>query len=360
VQQIKKRPNCFLIPMHNEEQVIVHTLNSLRLAKIQMSDVYLVDDGCTDNTLKKLREIRFADDHILSLSPNVGKSKALITLFTELKLGDKYNWVNILDADTRVSTNYMEELRKTLRHLPEGYVAVCSKVLSDRSVWNLFVAYRALDYCLSHRVYKAAQGHVGAITVIPGCGSTFSTEVFAKLCLTSDNTIITEDMDWTAELHQNNLGKIHYQDTLTVVTQDPNNTESYIKQMHRWFRGAWQVARKRKMWKILKSRVNAELGALLLEGIFYSVTFLISLGLFLLHKHMPLATFFVLLDLVIFYTWCFLSALVELDLRILLYSLVFYPIRILNCLIFLGSFFEIIIFRFDRRNKLNWNKVLRY
>lgn len=358
-----KRLHCFLVPLHNERKVLRNTIISLLRAGVVWEDMYFVDDGSTDETFDLLNKITFPHlsmFNMLYLAKNVGKTGALITAFTHFKLAEKYEWMNTLDGDTQLRVDYMKNLTPILNDQPKSIAALASRVCSVGSSWNPFVSYRVYEYWLMQQAYKRAQGHLNILTVLPGCGTTFRTEIFEILSNTPDPSMLTEDMDFTIRIHREKLGKLIYSHDTVVITQDPGSLRDYKKQNKRWFEGGWQVYLKHKMWQVFKSKINAETSFLFVEGLFFSALFvfaLVAATCGVLHNFVH---YFFLFDTFIFSLLGIAAALAEWNIRLILYMPVFYLCRVTKCIVFLNSFLRIVILRVDRTEKLQWNKVKRY
>lgn len=358
-----KRLHCFLFPLHNEELVLYKTIYSLHKAGVAWEDMYFVDDGSTDKTFELLNRITFPHlsmHNMLYLNPNVGKTRALVTAFKHFKLAEKYEWINTCDGDTLLSPNYLKELVPLLNDVSKSTAAIASRVCSLKNGWNFYTTYRTWEYWLMQVTYKRAQGYVNCVTVLPGCGTTFRTEVFEKLSNELRPDILTEDMLWTIRIHLEGLGKILYADKLRVWTQDPDRLKSYWKQNVRWFQGGWQVFRELKMWQIFKNKINAETSFLFGEGIFFSSLFVFCLVSLFTGWFPALVHYFFLFDLLVFLSLTIIGAFWELDQRLIIWMPLFYILRAIKCYIFLYSFVKIMLFKSDKRKALKWNKVARY
>ena len=343
--------------------MIIKTLQSLVNAGVAWEDMYFVDDGSTDNTVEILTRSTFPYlpmFNILSLTPNVGKTQALVTAFKHFELAEKYEWVNTCDGDTLLAPDYLKKLIPLLKDASTSTAAIASRVCSIKNSWNAYTSYRTWEYWLMQVTYKRAQGYINCITVLPGCGTTFRTEVFHKLSQKLQPEILTEDMLWTVRIHLEGLGRTLYAHSLRVYTQDPDRIKSYFKQNCRWFQGGWQVYREQRMWEVSKSKINAETSFLFGEGVLFSLLFVFSFVAAAFGWFPALTHTFFLFDITVFLAMTFLGALFELDERLIVWLPFFYLLRILKCFIFLHSFVKIVIFQSDKRKALKWNKVARY
>ncbi len=361
--KLVKRPHAFLFPLHNEEKVLRRTIVSVIKAGVAWEDIYFVDDGSTDQTFDFLNQITFPYlpmGNVLYLKDNVGKTKALVTAFHYFKLVEKYDWVNTCDGDTLIAPDYMQKLLPILAAEPRTTAALASRVCSLKDSWNAYTSYRTWEYWLMQVTYKQAQDYINCLTVLPGCGTTFRTEVFDHLTKDLRPDILTEDMLWTIRIHLEKLGKLRYVSALKVYTQDPDRMISYFKQNCRWFQGGWQVYRELSMWKIGKNKINAETSFLFGEGVFFSALFTFAWFCLFAGWFPTFTHYFFWADCLLFSGLTIIGALLELDIRLIFWMPFFYILRIIKCFIFLHSFIKIMIFKTDKVIALKWNKVERY
>jgi glycosyltransferase involved in cell wall biosynthesis len=108
-----------VIPLYNEDESIIPLSHEIRkaLSRINIDyEVILVDDGSTDNSLQKLKEITRTDNRFkyLSFRKNYGKSAALYEGFKATS-GDA---VVTLDADLQDDPH---EIQNLLKKLENGY-----------------------------------------------------------------------------------------------------------------------------------------------------------------------------------------------------------------------------------------------
>jgi len=108
-----------VIPLYNEEESIVPLSHELRkaLSRININyEVILIDDGSTDSSLQKLKEVTKTDNRFrfLSFRKNYGKSAALQVGF-KAATGDA---VVTMDADLQDDP---QEIHNLLKKLEEGF-----------------------------------------------------------------------------------------------------------------------------------------------------------------------------------------------------------------------------------------------
>ncbi|MCU0332718.1 MAG: glycosyltransferase family 2 protein [Ignavibacteriaceae bacterium] len=108
-----------IIPLYNEEESVTPLSHELRKALSRLNtnyEVILIDDGSTDNSLQKLKEITKTDNRFryLSFRKNYGKSAALHVGF-KAATGDA---VVTMDSDLQDDP---QEISNLLKKLEEGY-----------------------------------------------------------------------------------------------------------------------------------------------------------------------------------------------------------------------------------------------
>lgn len=245
-----------LIPAFNEELVIADTIRSILAAHMPRDRIYVINDASKDRTAEIARGLGV---NVIDNPVNLGKAEGVTNALANHGLLDRHTHICFLDADTLVDERYFSMVRKRLR---EDAIA-CEKankrdekrgrtgrakpigVLcgNPKSIpHNWLTAYRAFQYFRADLIDKPAQHIMGAITVAPGCASTYSVEVLRNVVWTPDTPV--EDMDVTIQAALKGY-RIAYESKARVYTQDPSTLKDYIGQVkRRWFAGAWQVMHK--------------------------------------------------------------------------------------------------------------------
>ena len=108
-----------VIPLYNEEESIVPLSHELRKALSRLNtnyEVILIDDGSTDSSLERLKEVTKTDNRFryISFRKNYGKSAALYVGF-KATTGDA---VVTMDADLQDDP---QEIQNLIKKLEEGY-----------------------------------------------------------------------------------------------------------------------------------------------------------------------------------------------------------------------------------------------
>ena len=344
----EKRKIAFLIPAHNEGEVLAGCLLSI-FSIVPKEDIYVVDDGSTDNTVLVAK--RFTD-RVLS-QPRSGKAHALNSAIKMFKLTEKYDYIMPFDADTKINDSFLSEVMRIFESDNKKEIAaVTGKV--EGTMHNWATAYRVWEYEVSQAIHKNAQSVIDAVIVCPGCTTVFRSHVFDKLGYPKGT--LTEDMDLTFEMHRRKVGKIVFTQKSSVVTEDPRNISDLGKQINRWYTGFWQCLIKHNIpWG--GQTLDLEVALLATEGLFNGILVLIFLFFapILILKNPKFILVPLAFDLFIFMipTLIFVYLRVK-NLSIFKYIPHFYLLRFMSSIIFLSSFVNIVL-GIDLKLSTSWN-----
>jgi poly-beta-1,6-N-acetyl-D-glucosamine synthase len=324
-----------IIPAHNEEEVIAKTLKALG-TQLDMSHVYVVDDGSADHTADVARRYT---ENVFTIS-NRGKAGALNSAIHSLHLHHVYRYILFMDADTQPSSQF---IKNAMRHFEKDskkeIACVVGRIQSLGGTW--VAKYRLWEYTLAHSIHKRAQAHLESILVVPGCATVYRSEIFSNLKIPTGT--LTEDMDFTFLLHRSGFSKMIYEPKAVVYTQDPQNLKDFIKQITRWYVGFWQAVKKHQLpWN--GHNLDYEVIILATEGLFNGfICLTLFAALPLLWKNGAIHILFApaALDFFVFFIPTLLWASIKTKKYTLpLYIFHFYFIRFLTSFVFLFSFFK--------------------
>src|SRR5690606_10987988 len=171
-------------------------------AGISKEDIFLADDSSTDKTHELAIKL-LGVTQVLHVD-RAGKALALKQAIDYFQLIDKYEWVQIIDADSIFSPDYFTEIKK---HFKPGVAAVCGQVKSLQNNW--ITSYRALEYTIFQDFYRTLQSKFNMVGVMPGPATCFRSSTLEKLDFSNDT--LTEDFDMTIQVHHQKLGRIVYE-----------------------------------------------------------------------------------------------------------------------------------------------------
>jgi len=334
-----------MLPAKDEAVGIGRTLRSILQAGLLPADVYVIDDGSSDGTGNIARGFGV---NVARNEKNIGKAHSLARLASTSDLVQRYDFVCLMDADTQVSPDYFQSVKRSFAE--PGVAVVCGLAKSNPHNW--LTAYRCLAYWISHAIYKDGQSNMGVITVTPGCAAAFRSDAFARLDWSNDT--IVEDMDCTIQVHRKKLGKIVYQKRAVVSTQDPRTLRDYIKQMYRWHTGAWQVGRKYGMLTGL-SKIDLEYKLLMGEGVVFATLFLLMPLWLLIYPR--LAFYGVGMDMIVLVFLSMICGVCDRRVDVFIYSPMYPLLRFVDCSVFLYSFWKVVV---QKKQVRGWFAVKRY
>jgi glycosyltransferase involved in cell wall biosynthesis len=132
-----------IIPAHNEENVILNALRSLKESSLPADEIIVVCNGCTDNTAKLVR--KFSEQVVLIETPIPSKIVAL-NMGDEMATGFPRIY---MDADVRLSKSALQFMVETLS---DKYLATSPRIQMnfDGASWMVRSYYKiwlSLPYC---------------------------------------------------------------------------------------------------------------------------------------------------------------------------------------------------------------------
>lgn len=237
---------AILIAAHNEELVIENTVASARKL-VPASNVHVISDGSIDSTAYLARG---GGAQVFELEPNEGKAGALASGIEHFGLADKCSVVILLDADTRLSEEYLETGLRYFDDPEVVAVAGRSATVTDPApaTWmgRFLIAYRERVYVAVQLLIKYGQAakRANVVSIVPGFASMYRTSILRDIDIVAPGLVI-EDFNMTFEVHAKHLGRIAFHPSSAVAyTQDPDNFREYAKQVRRWTLGFWQTVRR--------------------------------------------------------------------------------------------------------------------
>jgi cellulose synthase/poly-beta-1,6-N-acetylglucosamine synthase-like glycosyltransferase len=282
IEEIKAMANtphkqlALLLPAHNEELILEATIRSAIAAGQPVEDIFVVDDGSTDDT-RAIATRLLGKSHVISVKRS-GKSLAVKKAIVKFKVVTNYVWLHIADADSVFSQDYFRHYRSKLD--PKKYAVAVGFVQSLRGNW--ISTYRALTYTYSQQVTRRVQSHLGMISVFPGPITCFRTDIISKLDF--NGISLTEDFDITLQVHRKKLGKILFIPQAVNFTQDPQTLKDFCKQNLRWQRGFFQGVKKYKIG-LRAQRIDASLGYQMLQNILFLLQVFVLLPFVVVTTH---------------------------------------------------------------------------
>lgn len=239
-----------VIPAHNEEDVILATLQSLATVQPPLP-VVVIADNCTDCTAQLARDAGAAVIERQNKDER-GKGFALAYAFDLLMNGagnggaiagsgaDAYI---VVDADTQVQPDFAVRLLAELPDDPDVPAAVQGRygVMNGSDGWRAALMSAAFD--LVNHVRLLAIDHAGGCLGLKGNGMAFTRGCLAQYPMTGRS--VTEDLDYAMDLMQHGGIRVQYAPHAFVCAQMPVTGEQARSQRQRWEGGRYRVVRSR-------------------------------------------------------------------------------------------------------------------
>ncbi|MFN2199260.1 MAG: glycosyltransferase family 2 protein, partial [Anaerolineales bacterium] len=227
-----------LIPAHNEEKLLPHTLDSLqKLAYPRSSfDIHVIADNCNDRTAAIARSYDVYV-HIRQNMELVGKGHALNWCYQELiHSGQSYDALVFIDADTTVSENFLlvmdDKISQGARAV-QAYYAVKDPEMS----WNTSLRYAAL--AVLHYLRPLGRMQLGGSAGLKGNGMVLTGDLLNDQFWSGS---ITEDIEAHMSLLLSGI-PVRFAPRAVVWGEMPLTFDQSQTQLNRWESGRLQMAR---------------------------------------------------------------------------------------------------------------------
>ncbi len=183
-----------IIPAHNEEEVIVNLIESLKNQNYnkELYDIYVIADNCTDNTAKVAKE---AGAIVYERFNNSQKTKGYaLDWFLKQKIQEDapYDAFFVFDADNVVDPNFIKSMNKKLcqgEDVVQGY----RDIKNPTDSW--ISAGYAIFYWTMHRFYHLARYNLGLSPLLNGTGFMVKFDVVKPQGW--DTVTLTEDIEFS-------------------------------------------------------------------------------------------------------------------------------------------------------------------
>lgn len=262
-------PVTVLIPAFNEEKVIGKTIRSLLASNYPGSlEILVIDDGSTDSTADRVREIPDGQVRLLC-QKNAGKAHAL-----QYGVNEAENEILIfVDADTQFEKDAIRKLVGAFQNPSVGAVSGHARVGNLRT---FLARCQDLEYVCGFNLDRRAYASWNCITVAPGAISAIRKKAIQAAGGFSYDTL-AEDTDLTLSIHKAGY-RIEYQRLAVAHTEAPETFATLARQRFRWAYGTLQC-----IWKhrdmIFNPRFKA-LGWFSLPGIWFFQVILVAFSPF--------------------------------------------------------------------------------
>ncbi len=240
-----------VIPAHNEEVVILPTLESLTAQSYpkERFEIVVVADNCSDTTASLARGVGATVLERINLELR-GKGYALEWAIKRLwERDEKPDAVVIVDADTMVAPDFLAVLSHQLFEGagPESWATHRRALQGRYGVLNGGESWRAAlmegAFELVNHVKPLGRSAKGFTVGLKGNGMGFTRAVLEVAPWSGSS--ITEDIDYGLDLLLNHGLVVGYTPEAVVRAQMPNTGSQAASQRARWERGRYRLLRER-------------------------------------------------------------------------------------------------------------------
>jgi cellulose synthase/poly-beta-1,6-N-acetylglucosamine synthase-like glycosyltransferase len=221
-----------VLPMYNEETVVVDTISNLLRIEYGQFSIIVVDDGSTDDCYMRVKAHFDGHPQVrLVRQPNMGKSSALNRA---VSLSHSEIVVSI-DADTCVAP---DAIRKIVAYFEDDRVAAVAGHIKVGNRVNLLTEMQYQEYIAIWDNDRAFSEIVNGILIVPGALGAFRrSAVNAVGGFRSE--VIAEDTELTLRLLNQNY-RIRNAADAVAYTEAPDNLRMFFRQRVRWTTGLTQ------------------------------------------------------------------------------------------------------------------------
>ncbi|VXB72616.1 Glycosyl transferase family 2 [Arthrobacter sp. 9AX] len=227
-----------VIAAHNEEAVLVRTLESVRRSAYRSFEVLVADDASSDLTGRLARDYQVRhpemDLRIVRMRKNVGKGAALNSVLRRHARGE---FVMTLDADSVIEP---DAITNALSYFDDPYVAGVAanvQILEESTVLGILQRFEHMIGYRSKKLYSL----LNCEFVVGGVASTYRMRVLRKVGFYDTDTV-TEDIGLSAKI--TNLGnrrfRMVYGADVVAKTEGVLTIRALAKQRYRWKYGSIQ------------------------------------------------------------------------------------------------------------------------
>ncbi|SDP61248.1 glycosyltransferase [Lentzea jiangxiensis] len=228
-------PVSVVVPAYNEALNIAATVRSIA-ANDHLADVevVVVDDGSTDGTADRARELDLPGVTVVRQS-NQGKPAALNAGVREAK----HDLLVLVDGDTIFEPGTIGQLVQPFADSGVGAVSGNAKVGNRR---GLLGRWQHLEYCAGSNLDRQILHALRCIPTVPGAVGAFRRSALTDVGGVSDHTL-AEDTDLTMAVTRAGW-RVAYRPQARAWTEAPETVRGLFRQRYRWSYGTFQ-----SMWK---------------------------------------------------------------------------------------------------------------
>jgi len=279
-----------LIPAHNEELSIEHSINAALSTTYPNKQIIVIDDDSTDDTYSIAK--KFTSQGLKLLHLNKGGSKA-----DALNFGFLYctgDIVITIDADTVIGKHSIEPIVRKFDDKEVMAVSGNVRIKSgDNGIINTLTHLQKYEYQNIFEVSRRCLSMLNILLLVSGAFAAFRREAINWEGRFSNDTLC-EDLDKTLQV-QKMGAKIAFANNAYAYTFCPNKIRDFARQRNRWSYGQVQNIIKHKSifsGSIYKKKLRLAFYDMVMMDVILNFTCIISIGILCILNAIPIITNF--------------------------------------------------------------------
>ena len=239
-----------MIPAHNEESVIINTVENILSIDYPNFEIIVIDDRSTDNTATVIKELADKHENVIAMVrlPDAFPGKSAV-LNDALKVA-KGEAILVFDADATVEPDFLTKLIPHLEPSDVGAVQA-RKVIRNKDV-NILTRCQNNEYTMDTQLQIGRDAIKGAVE-LRGNGELIKRSALEDIGGWNNETI-TDDLDMSTRLHIKGWD-IRFCSDACVYEEGIVYLLPLFRQRRRWLEGtirryleySWQAMWSKKM-----------------------------------------------------------------------------------------------------------------
>lgn len=221
-----------MIPAHNEESVIEHTVNNIRNMAYPNFEIILIDDRSEDNTLGVIKNLAEKYDNVKYLHREKGAFPGKSAVLNDALAIAKGDAILVFDADATVEPDFLSKLIPNLA--PEDVGAVQARKVIREADTNILTKCQNNEYTLDTYLQVGRDAIKGAVE-LRGNGELIKRKALEDIGGWNNYTI-TDDLDMATRLHIKGWD-VRYCLDAVVTEEGVKYIVPLFRQRRRWLEG---------------------------------------------------------------------------------------------------------------------------
>ena len=230
-----------LIPAHNEEDGIVHTIEGILACDYpaNRSKVFVIADNCTDGTAEKARN---AGALVFERFDNINRGKGQALDWFLKNFVETYchtDVITIIDADVLPDKEYLMEISESLSNQKIQVAQAFNSVSNPDAGWRPALSDAAFNIFCHLRMAGCVK--LSGTAVLKGNGMAFRTELLKEYGWPCHSVV--EDMEFTLRLLVDGI-TVTYNPDAVIRSEMVTTGKSAKSQRSRWEGGRFMLVKK--------------------------------------------------------------------------------------------------------------------